>query len=108
MFAKKLTYPQPVTTWNVHELRRAVENGPLVYPGYVYVCVRVRVCMCTCVYACVCVSACDYACMQVCMSQMLYAFQSSIRIFRGHIVQYSLSSVYVLVYIEHLGSQKTY
>ena len=30
------------------------------------------------------------------------------RIFGGHIVQYSLSFVYILVYIEHLGSQKTH
>jgi DNA-directed RNA polymerase I subunit RPA1 len=32
-FAKKLTYPQPVNAWNVHELRQAVVNGPNVYPG---------------------------------------------------------------------------
>ena len=34
VFAKKLTYPQPVTAWNVKSLRRAVINGPNVHPGY--------------------------------------------------------------------------
>lgn len=33
VFAKKLTFPQPVTPWNVHELRQAVINGPDIYPG---------------------------------------------------------------------------
>jgi len=33
VFAKALTYPTPVTPWNVHELRQAVMNGPNVYPG---------------------------------------------------------------------------
>ncbi|XP_068570320.1 DNA-directed RNA polymerase I subunit RPA1 isoform X2 [Cebidichthys violaceus] len=33
VFATKLTYPQPVTTWNVKELRQAVLNGPNVHPG---------------------------------------------------------------------------
>lgn len=33
MFATKLTYPQPVTPWNVKELRQAVLNGPDVHPG---------------------------------------------------------------------------
>ena len=33
VFAKKLTFPQPVTPWNVHELRQAVINGPLKHPG---------------------------------------------------------------------------
>lgn len=33
MFATKLTYPQPVTPWNVQELRQAVINGPTVHPG---------------------------------------------------------------------------
>ncbi|XP_052901763.1 DNA-directed RNA polymerase I subunit RPA1 [Anopheles moucheti] len=32
-FAKKLSYPVPVTPWNVTELRRLVLNGPDVYPG---------------------------------------------------------------------------
>uniref|UniRef100_A0A182QAF2 DNA-directed RNA polymerase subunit n=1 Tax=Anopheles farauti TaxID=69004 RepID=A0A182QAF2_9DIPT len=32
-FAMKLTYPVPVTPWNVAELRRWVLNGPDVYPG---------------------------------------------------------------------------
>ncbi|OCT99221.1 hypothetical protein XELAEV_18005008mg [Xenopus laevis] len=33
VFATKLTYPQPVTPWNVQELRKAVLNGPNVHPG---------------------------------------------------------------------------
>ncbi|XP_060138282.1 DNA-directed RNA polymerase I subunit RPA1 [Zootoca vivipara] len=33
VFATKLTYPQPVTPWNVHELRQAVINGPNEHPG---------------------------------------------------------------------------
>ncbi|XP_034857021.1 DNA-directed RNA polymerase I subunit RPA1 isoform X2 [Mirounga leonina] len=33
VFATKLTYPQPVTPWNVQELRQAVINGPSVHPG---------------------------------------------------------------------------
>ena len=33
VFAKTLTYPQPVTPWNVHELRQMVINGPDNYPG---------------------------------------------------------------------------
>ncbi|XP_018426964.1 PREDICTED: DNA-directed RNA polymerase I subunit RPA1 [Nanorana parkeri] len=33
VFATKLTYPQPVTAWNVQELRQAVMNGPNVHPG---------------------------------------------------------------------------
>ena len=33
-FAKRLTYPEPVTPYNVTCLRRAVVNGPAVYPGY--------------------------------------------------------------------------
>lgn len=33
VFAIKLTYPQPVTPWNVKELRQAVLNGPNVHPG---------------------------------------------------------------------------
>ncbi|XP_055531445.1 DNA-directed RNA polymerase I subunit RPA1 [Wyeomyia smithii] len=32
-FAKKLTYPVPVTPWNVAELRKMVLNGPDGYPG---------------------------------------------------------------------------
>lgn len=32
-FAKKLTYPVPVTVWNVTELRKLVMNGPDVHPG---------------------------------------------------------------------------
>ncbi|XP_006028713.1 DNA-directed RNA polymerase I subunit RPA1 [Alligator sinensis] len=33
VFATKLTYPQPVTPWNIKELRQAVINGPSVHPG---------------------------------------------------------------------------
>ncbi|KAF7707147.1 DNA-directed RNA polymerase I subunit RPA1 [Silurus meridionalis] len=33
VFATKLTYPQPVTPWNVKQLRQAVLNGPDVHPG---------------------------------------------------------------------------
>ncbi|KAF7649221.1 hypothetical protein LDENG_00144910 [Lucifuga dentata] len=33
VFATKMTYPQPVTPWNVKELRQAVLNGPNVHPG---------------------------------------------------------------------------
>ncbi|XP_012224577.2 DNA-directed RNA polymerase I subunit RPA1 [Linepithema humile] len=36
-FARKLTYPTPVTPWNVVELRRLVTNGPNVHPGAVLV-----------------------------------------------------------------------
>jgi DNA-directed RNA polymerase beta' subunit len=32
-FAKRLTYPQPVTPWNFDELQRAVINGPDQHPG---------------------------------------------------------------------------
>lgn len=32
-FARKLTYPVPVTPWNVTELRQLVINGPENYPG---------------------------------------------------------------------------
>ncbi|KAJ3587391.1 hypothetical protein NHX12_010989 [Muraenolepis orangiensis] len=37
VFAKRLTYPQPVTPWNVKELRQAVVNGPDIHPGAVAV-----------------------------------------------------------------------
>uniref|UniRef100_A0A1B0DCX1 DNA-directed RNA polymerase subunit n=1 Tax=Phlebotomus papatasi TaxID=29031 RepID=A0A1B0DCX1_PHLPP len=33
LFAKKLTYPVPVTPWNIHDMRKFVMNGPDVYPG---------------------------------------------------------------------------
>jgi DNA-directed RNA polymerase I subunit RPA1 len=33
LFATDLTYPQPVTAWNINELRQLVINGPLVHPG---------------------------------------------------------------------------
>lgn len=32
-FARVLTYAQPVTPWNVEQLRVLVENGPDTYPG---------------------------------------------------------------------------
>ncbi|KJE89112.1 RNA polymerase I largest subunit [Capsaspora owczarzaki ATCC 30864] len=37
VFAKKLTYPEPVTPWNFQELRDAVINGPEVHPGATHV-----------------------------------------------------------------------
>ncbi|TPX70811.1 DNA-directed RNA polymerase [Spizellomyces sp. 'palustris'] len=37
VFATKLTYPEPVTHHNVKELRRAVINGPLKWPGATHV-----------------------------------------------------------------------
>jgi DNA-directed RNA polymerase I subunit RPA1 len=33
IFAKSLTYPMPVTDWNVADLRKMILNGPDVYPG---------------------------------------------------------------------------
>jgi len=33
VFAKKLSYPEPVTPWNIQRLREAVLNGPYNYPG---------------------------------------------------------------------------
>ncbi|KXL42422.1 MAG: hypothetical protein FE78DRAFT_154425 [Acidomyces sp. 'richmondensis'] len=35
VFAVKLTYPEPVTQWNVEELQEAVKNGPHEWPGAV-------------------------------------------------------------------------
>lgn len=32
-FALKLTYPTPVTPWNIQYLRKIVTNGPNVHPG---------------------------------------------------------------------------
>ncbi|XP_021350780.1 DNA-directed RNA polymerase I subunit RPA1-like [Mizuhopecten yessoensis] len=37
VFAKKLTYAQPVTPWNIQELRQMVINGPNVHPGACFV-----------------------------------------------------------------------
>ena len=37
VFATKLTYPEPVTPHNVHALRAAIVNGPLVWPGAAYI-----------------------------------------------------------------------
>ena len=39
-FAHVLTYPTPVTEWNMTELRRLVERGPANYPGARWVEVR--------------------------------------------------------------------
>lgn len=36
-FALKLTYPVPVTPWNVLQLRKLVMNGPDVHPGACYI-----------------------------------------------------------------------
>ncbi|CAF3765950.1 unnamed protein product [Rotaria sp. Silwood1] len=33
VFSKKLTYPELVTPYNVHELRQLILNGPDVHPG---------------------------------------------------------------------------
>lgn len=33
VFARKLTFPEPVTPANFHEMRQLVINGPHVYPG---------------------------------------------------------------------------
>lgn len=33
VFAKKLTYPVPVTNWNIAELRKLIMNGPNTHPG---------------------------------------------------------------------------
>lgn len=33
VFAKTLTFPEPVTAFNFQELRQAVINGPFVHPG---------------------------------------------------------------------------
>lgn len=35
VFAVGLTYPEPVTSFNFHEMRQAVINGPSVWPGAV-------------------------------------------------------------------------
>ena len=37
VFAKKLTYPVPVSSLNVEEMRRLVVRGPENYPGAVWV-----------------------------------------------------------------------
>ncbi|XP_030388512.1 DNA-directed RNA polymerase I subunit RPA1 isoform X2 [Scaptodrosophila lebanonensis] len=37
IFACKLSYPVPVTEWNVTELRKMVMNGPNVHPGANYI-----------------------------------------------------------------------
>ncbi|CAG8558273.1 11893_t:CDS:10 [Diversispora eburnea] len=36
-FAKKLTYPEPVTPYNVNELSQAVSNGPNIWPGATFI-----------------------------------------------------------------------
>jgi DNA-directed RNA polymerase beta' subunit len=35
VFAKKLTYPEAVTPWNIEDLQRCVRNGPGIWPGAV-------------------------------------------------------------------------
>ncbi|CAK4025374.1 DNA-directed RNA polymerase I subunit rpa1 [Lecanosticta acicola] len=35
VFAVKLTYPEPVTQWNIEEMQQAVRNGPYIWPGAV-------------------------------------------------------------------------
>jgi DNA-directed RNA polymerase beta' subunit len=37
VFARKLTYPEPVTSLNFHELRQQVITGPKGYPGATFV-----------------------------------------------------------------------
>ncbi|XP_067615853.1 DNA-directed RNA polymerase I subunit RPA1 isoform X2 [Eurosta solidaginis] len=37
IFARKLSYPVPVTPWNVAELRKMVMNGPNYHPGANYI-----------------------------------------------------------------------
>ncbi|CDH49468.1 dna-directed rna polymerase i complex largesubunit nuc1 [Lichtheimia corymbifera JMRC:FSU:9682] len=37
VFARKLTYPEPVTAHNIKELRQAVINGPFKWPGATHV-----------------------------------------------------------------------
>jgi DNA-directed RNA polymerase I subunit RPA1 len=37
IFAKRLTYPEPVTSFNVKTLRQAVINGPEVHPGATHI-----------------------------------------------------------------------
>ncbi|XP_011494628.1 PREDICTED: DNA-directed RNA polymerase I subunit RPA1 [Ceratosolen solmsi marchali] len=37
LFATKLTYPVPVTPWNVTEIRQLILNGPNVHPGAVMI-----------------------------------------------------------------------
>lgn len=33
VFAVKLTYPEPVTQWNIEDMQEAVRNGPHIWPG---------------------------------------------------------------------------
>ncbi|KAK9452749.1 hypothetical protein V1511DRAFT_519383 [Dipodascopsis uninucleata] len=37
VFAIKLTYPEPVTPYNFQEMRKAVINGPLTWPGATHI-----------------------------------------------------------------------
>ncbi|KAK9479521.1 hypothetical protein V1514DRAFT_351304 [Lipomyces japonicus] len=37
VFAVKLTYPEPVTQYNFQEMRKAVINGPTVWPGATHI-----------------------------------------------------------------------
>ena len=37
VFALKLTFPEPVTPWNVKQLRQAIVNGPMKHPGATHI-----------------------------------------------------------------------
>lgn len=37
VFAKKLTFPEPINQYNVQAMQKAVINGPFVHPGAVSV-----------------------------------------------------------------------
>lgn len=34
IFAKRLSFPEPVNDHNYEELKQLVENGPNIYPGF--------------------------------------------------------------------------
>lgn len=40
IFAKKLSFPQPVTPWNLKDMQAAVLNGPEVHPGALSICLN--------------------------------------------------------------------
>ena len=58
VFATKLTYPQPVTPWNVNDLRMAVINGPQKHPGYCVLMHPITLALYSCATVCVCVVVC--------------------------------------------------
>lgn len=37
VFAKKLTYPEPVTPHNIHKMQQLVQNGTKKHPGAAYI-----------------------------------------------------------------------